>query len=87
MFLMHHFNHVANLYEKPALQVLQTLLLVRAAKILSLMFLLPFFKIAVLHYRLKTHPTGAKGSLGYYEVQMYLSLNETLGTRCGFLLE
>lgn len=51
------------------------------------MFLFSFFKTAILHARPETHPTGAKGSFAYCGLQMYPSLNKTVGTRHGFFLE
>lgn len=72
VFLKHHFNHIEDLYEKPAMQILQTLHLARAAKILRCFSAL--FKTAVLHCRPKTHPIGAKVSFAYCKFQMYPSL-------------
>lgn len=35
VFLKHHFDHIEDLNEKPAMQILQTLHLAKAAEILS----------------------------------------------------
>lgn len=58
VFLKHHFNHIEDLYEKYAMQILQTLLLSRAAKVVrcfSVLFKLQSYTVGqrLIQFELK----------------------------------